>query len=258
MSRPASFPRRRDVAHFAIWPLLLLRLLAPGACAQEPDWQDYAALLAAHVSAGQRFGIALNLVDYRALAADPHYPAALAALRDFPVARLNGRAEQLAFHINAYNLLAIKMVIDHAPLESIKDAGNLLWPVWKRTAGTLGGEVVTLDDIEHRRLRTLHDPRVHFAIVCASLSCPDLRGEPYRAASLDAQLDAQVRGFLDNSGKGLAVSGTGVHVSKIFDWFEEDFAATGGVAKFIARYRTVPAGVALKADIDYDWRLNGR
>ena len=238
--------------------LLSLCLLAERGLAQEPDWQDYAALLSAHVSSGERAGLALNLVDYAALAADPHYPAALAALAGFPLARLDGQRERMAFFINAYNLLASKMVVDHQPLASIKDVGNLLWPVWKRAAGRLDGAAVSLDDIEHGQLRRAGDSRVHFAIVCASLSCPDLRAEPYRAAQLESQLDAQARSFLANPGKGLRVESDSVRVSKIFGWFAADFAAQGGIAKFIARYRALASGAKIEATLDYDWRLNGR
>jgi hypothetical protein len=85
-----------------------------------------------------------------------------------------------------------------------------------------------------------------------------LRAEPYRAAQLDAQLDDQVRGFLANPGKGLAVAGKRLRVSKIFDWFEADFTDAGGVQPFIARYRNLPADVELTADLPYDWRLNGK
>jgi hypothetical protein len=236
---------------------LMVWLLVTPCLAEEPDWRDYAALLAAHVKAGERFGMTLNLVDYRALAADAHYAAALAALENFPLAKLAGTREQLAFYINAYNLLAIRMVVDDQPLASIKDVGNLLWPVWKREAGRLGSAAVTLDDVEHH-LRSLHEPRIHFAIVCASLSCPDLRNEPFLAATLEAQLDDQASRFLANPGKGLRLTGDTAHVSKIFDWFGEDFAAQGGVANFIARFHALPAGIKLEADVDYDWRLNRR
>ncbi len=253
----AALAPRPSARRYLPW-LAFLCLLSPHCRAAEPAWNDYAALLAAHVRPGERAGITLNLVDYAALAADAHYPAALAELANFPLARLDGRAERLAFYINAYNLLAIKLVVEHQPLASIKDVGNLLWPVWKRTAGQLGGRAVSLDDIEQGSLRVLGEPRLHFAIVCASLSCPDLRTEPYRAARLDAQLDDQATRFLANDGKGLARADDGVHVSKIFAWFAQDFAAQGGVQAFIARYHPLAAGTVVKADLDYDWRLNGR
>ncbi len=242
------------------WAGMLLAVLAAAGrpcAATEPDWHDYAALLAAHVRAGQRDGITLNLVDYGALATDPRFASALATLQNFPLAKLAGRHEWLAFHINAYNLLALKMVVEHQPVQSIKDIGNFLRPVWQRSAGQLDGEAVSLADIEHRRLRKQGDARIHFAIVCASVSCPDLRTEPYRGATLDKQLNDQVMHFLANPDKGLRVARDGVHVSQIFDWFEGDFASAGGVAGFIARYLAVPSELGLAADIDYDWRLNG-
>ena len=242
------------------WTGVLLAVLA-AAClpcaATEPDWHDYAALLAAHVTAGRRNGITLNLVDYGALATDPRLASALATLQSYPLAKLAGQREWLAFHINAYNLLALKMVVEHQPVQSIKDIGNFLRPVWQRNAGQLDGEAVSLADIEHRRLRKQGDARIHFAIVCASVSCPDLRTEPYRGATLDTQLNDQVTRFLANPDKGLRVARDGVHVSQIFDWFEDDFSSAGGVASFIARYLAVPSELGLAADIDYDWHLNG-
>lgn len=226
--------------------------------AAEPDWRDYAALLAAHVQVGERDAVTLNLVDYQALASDPRLPAALAALEGFSLARLAGPREWIAFHINAYNLLTLNMVVTHQPLKSIKDIGNFLRPVWQRNAGRLDGESVSLADIEHRRLRKRGDARIHFAIVCASVSCPDLRPEPYRAATLDNQLNEQVVRFLGNPDKGLRVTPERVHVSQIFDWFAADFASAGGVAGFIGRYLSLPAARELVADLDYNWRLNGR
>lgn len=246
------------LTHVRIMLLVSLALVTRSGLAEEPDWQDYAALLSAHVTSGARAGLVLNLVDYAAVATDPHYPAALAALASFPLARLDDPRERVAFLINAYNLLAIRMVVEHQPLTSIKDIGNLLWPVWKRKAGELDGRAVSLDDIEHGQLRRAGDPRMHFAIVCASLSCPDLRVEPYRAADLESQLDAQVTSFLANPGKGLRVEGATARVSKIFAWFAADFATLGGIERFIARYHDLPRNAKIEATLAYDWRLNGR
>jgi hypothetical protein len=172
----------------------------------------------------------------------------------------------MAFWINAYNLLAIKMVVEHYPLASIRDAGSFLWPVWKKTAGLVGGNAYSLDEIEHDILRgRFHDPRVHFAIVCASVSCPDLRVEPYDAASLDAQLEDAARAFLANPAKGLVANqaAASVSVSSIFRWFGADFAGAGGVLAFVRAKgdAAVVASVAGRRDdelgwIDYDWSLN--
>lgn len=232
-------------------------LLGTSALASEPDWTAYTQLLARHVSDGQQDGIALKRVDYSALKSDPAWPQTLAALEQFPVQKLETRAETLAFYINAYNILAIRMVLDHWPVTSIKDAGSWISPVWKKPAGTLNGKTVTLQQVEDDFLRSLQEPRIHMAIVCASVSCPDLRAEPYRAATLEQQLDDQATRFLANAGKGLKISGGHAEVSKIFDWFEDDFKVSGGVESFIRRYYPSPQPVVIKDYIDYNWNLNG-
>ncbi|MEQ8663258.1 MAG: DUF547 domain-containing protein [Gammaproteobacteria bacterium] len=237
---------------------VLLLLACTAAPAREPDWSRLDALLAAHVQPATLHGVTVNAVDYAGLATDQRLDDIIGTLQNHPLDALEGRAERLAFYINAYNVLALAMVADHLPLASIKDIGSVFRPVWKRTAGRLGGEDVSLDDIEHGRLRKLGDPRVHMAIVCASVSCPDLRTEAYRAARLDEQLDDQARRFLGNAGKGARRDGDTLAVSRIFDWFAEDFAVVGGVEAFIRRYREVPDEVDdIDASIDYDWRLNG-
>ena len=148
------------------------------------------------------------------------------------------------------------MVLDHWPLKSIKDVGSLLSPVWDKPAGEIGGKRVTLGQIEHEILRPMGEPRVHFAIVCASVSCPDLNNRPYTAARLDGQLDEQVRRFLGNKTKGVAVADNQIRISKIFDWFEEDFQRAGGVDAFVRRYRPNLPASPVEADIPYDWDLN--
>jgi hypothetical protein len=242
-----------------LFSLGLLCALGTGpAWAVEPDWTPYAAVLAAHVAPAHRQGVKLNVVDYAALKADARFAAAVTAVEAWPLEQLESDAERLAFLVNAYNILALKMVVEHWPIDSIKDLGSLLKPVWKRPAGTLGGKPVTLDQIEHQRLRTMGEPRIHLAIVCASISCPDLRLEPYTAATLDAQLDDQATQFLANTAKGLRQEGDTTHVSKIFDWFEDDFDEQGGVAAFIGQYHPLPAGTTVDADLPYDWSVNAR
>ena len=239
---------------------LLLMCCIGFACnaqAAEPDWSAYKTLLAHYVKPGQIDGVTLNTVNYNALRQDPLWPQAVSTVEKFPVDLLQTRDERLAFYINAYNILAMKMVLDHWPVHSIKDAGHWYSPVWKKEAGTLGGKPVTLQQVEDDLLRSEKEPRIHMAIVCASVSCPDLRAEPYRAATLSQQLDDQARRFLDNSGKGLRLDGSTAHVSKIFHWFRDDFNVEGGVEAFIRRYHPLPAAVTIDADMDYNWQLNG-
>lgn len=242
--------------------LLLLLVIGAALPAQGQqgalDWSAYDALLAAHVTAGERNGIDHHRVDYQAVRQDPRYAQALALIANFPIAQLTERNARLAFYINAYNLYAIKMVIDHLPLESIRDVGSLFSPVWGKEAGIIGGKPVSLDEIEHEILRPMGEPRVHFAIVCASLSCPNLRTEAFTAEKLEQQLEDQTRSFLQDSSKGMALEGNRVRVSQIFDWFDEDFEAAGGVESFLRRYRDLPASSRLRPDLPYDWSLNGR
>jgi uncharacterized membrane protein YdjX (TVP38/TMEM64 family) len=241
-------------------------LVASGEPAAAMDSEAYARLVKAHVRSGTVNGIRLHLVDYNAVKTDPAYAQALADFAEAKLDRLGTEADRLAFWANAYNLLAIKAVLDRYPVQSIKDGGSLLRSIWKKKVGTVAGQAYALDDIEHGILRKeFPEPRVHFAIVCASLSCPDLRLEPYQAARLNAQLADAAATFLANTTKGLqpGPDGKTARVSSIFKWFADDFAAQGGVAQFIRRNadRAVAARLAGLTDhglsyLDYDWSLN--
>lgn len=242
-------------------------MLALAAAASPADAGDaYRELLARHVRPGRIAGVTLNVVDYAALRVDPLYARALDELAAADPDSLPGEADRFAFWINAYNLLALRTVADHWPLAGIRDVGSFLWPVWKRPAGVVGGRTVSLDEVEHGVLRPrFADPRVHFAVVCASVSCPDLRAEPYEGSRLPAQLDDATRAFLSNPAKGLRVVGNAgrVQVSSIFRWFAQDFVAAGGVLAFV-RAKAGPESVARLAGltdddlawIDYDWSVN--
>ena len=225
--------------------------------AKEPDWTNYKNLLSQHVKQGNRHGIDLMAVDYSGIKNNPLYAQVIKEIKEFNTDQLSGNNEKLAFYINAYNILAIKMVLDHWPVKSIKDAGSLFSSVWKKDVGKINQKIVTLNEVEHEVLRKLGEPRIHMAIVCASVSCPDLRNEPYTSTKLSAQLDDQTIKFLNNSGKGLRLTGNVAEVSKIFGWFEEDFEKRGGIAKFIKSYRKdLPKNIKINSDISYDWNLN--
>jgi hypothetical protein len=233
-----------------------LLMLSFNTFATEPDWNAYADVLKS-VRPGTKNDVKLALVDYQALKESGKLEAAYQQISNFPVKSLGNKEEKLAFYINAYNILALKTVVDHWPLDSIKDVGSLFSPVWGMPAGSIDGKTVSLDDVENKMLRPLGEPRIHFAIVCASVSCPDLRNTPYTASELNAQLDEQVQKFLGNANKGLKIGDKSIQISKIFDWFGKDFKPAGGVEAFIRRYRTDLPPLPLKESINYDWDVNG-
>ncbi len=241
----------------------LLRMPGPALAAEETA---YGRLLARHVRPGTVAGIRANLVDYQVLAKDPDYATALADLAAARPDALAGEGDRFAFWANAYNLLAIKTVVDRYPIAGIKDGGNYLFPIWKKKVGTAAGQEYSLDEIEHGILREdFSEPRVHFAVVCASLSCPDLRVEPYDGARLSEQLENQAMLFLANRTKGVVPRGdrASAEVSSIFKWFGGDFEQAGGVAVFIRGHAdpTTKKAVSGLTDaglsyLDYDWSLN--
>lgn len=246
-------------ALYTIIVVLCLGLCSNTLLAAEPDWQAYDQLLKKYVKPGRLSNVDLMTVDYVGVKEDAAYQQTLSQIAKFDTRQLKTKAEKLAFYINAYNILAIKMVLDHWPVKSIKDAGSLFTSVWKKDVGKINRKTISLHIIEHEILRKMGDPRIHMAIVCASISCPDLRNEAYTAKKLNNQLDDQARLFLINRKKGLYISGNTVHVSKIFDWFEDDFKVRGGVKKFIQHYNPIVKNtMEIEADIDYNWHLNNR
>jgi len=252
-------------ACWAVLPLALL-LAAPAAAAERVDWRAWDGILAERVSPTRLHGVALAGVDYDGLRADRDaFDALVASLAGFDPDVLSSRAEKLAFWINAYNVGAVKLVLDHPEVGSLTAVGPEKGAVWKMDALEIGGRGYSLDAIEHGTLRKLAEPRIHFAVVCASVSCPDLRAEAYRAARLDAQLDQQTRRFLGNRDKGLRFDAADerVVVTRLFKWFAADFGGRQGVLDFIAAH--LPAGREPPAGwrgftlgyLGYDWRLNG-
>lgn len=216
-------------------------------------------------------------VNYAGMAAERKtLDAYLARVAALPQAEFEHwtRPAQLAFLINAYNASTVALVLSAYPnLASIKELGSVLRSPWKKPFVTLLGATRSLDDIEHGLIRGsghYPDPRIHFAVNCASIGCPALRAEAFVAERLDAQLDAAATGFLADRSRN-RVDGGGLKVSSIFKWYRADFekgwrgAATLG--RFFALYRQ-PLGLddalvqRLEANtapiefLDYDWRLN--
>lgn len=203
------------------------------------------------------------------------YLAGLAAVAE-PDFRAWPKPQRQAFLMNAYNAATVELILTKYPdLKSIKDLGSLFSSPWKPQWIPLLGGKVSLDDIEHGMLRkrgAYDDPRVHFAVNCASIGCPALREEAFVAARLDAQLDEQTLRFMSDRTRNRYDAAAGrLQVSKIFDWFGEDFRlGHRGIASlpaFLARYAEVLAdapadrerirsGQAGIGFLDYDWKLN--
>ena len=138
------------------------------------EFSDWDILLKKHVKPGLVDGISLNTVVYGKLRLDPVFHRLENNLKLFPLSKLRTNQEKLAFWINVYNIFAVKIVRDNYPLKSIKDVGGLFKSVWKLKVGAVDDRKYSLDEIEHGILRKRGDPRIHTAIVCASISCPDL------------------------------------------------------------------------------------
>ena len=261
----ATGPKIMGVFRLWLMLMILLVVLVPDSTeAKNFNVAAWDVLLKKYVDSNIIDGIMLNTVDYGKLQSDPVFSQLVSDLKLFIPSQLHTHKEKLAFWINVYNVFAVKIVTEHYPLKSIKDIGGLFGSVWKYEAGFVGGRKYTLDEIEHKILRKMGEPRVHVAIVCASISCPDLAKDAFRPETLNEQLDAQMRGFLANPGKGMRVDADGkkVFLSSIFDWFKEDFESRGGVFKFIQLYVAPKDKQVLKnvrvriLYIEYKLRLN--
>ncbi|SDY60754.1 DUF547 domain-containing protein [Hymenobacter psychrophilus] len=238
-------------------PARLPAATAVVAAAPAVDHSRYDRLLKKHVTDK-------GLVNYKGFKADEQeFNQYLALLSKNPPAANWSKNEQMVYWINAYNAYTIKTVLNHYPLKSIKEIGSSIQipfvnTPWADKFFSIGGQKMSLDNIEHGTLRKKYnEPRIHFALVCAALSCPPLRIEAYTAARLDAQLDDQGRAFLNNPAKNNISSGK-AQLSKYFDWYKGDWTSNGqSVAKWVNRYsKTTITEQTPVSFLDYNWQLN--
>lgn len=171
-------------------------------------------------------------------------------------------SEQLAYWINVYNAFTIKLINQHYPLESIKDLGSIIQipfinSPWDIKFIEINGEKLDLNNVEHSILRKkFNEPRIHFAINCASFSCPKMRNEAYIASKLNDQLEEQAYDFINDPARN-DISLQEARLSKIFSWFKGDFTKNGSLADFINQYSKMKIDDKMKVTfIDYDWSLN--
>ncbi len=214
---------------------------------------------------GDKEGV--NHFDYGGVSAEDRQAldGYIARLAGLDIDRYN-RDEQFAYWANLYNALTIQVVLDHYPVDSIRDIdispGLFADGPWDKALVTVKGEELTLNDIEHRILRPIwRDPRVHYAVNCASIGCPNLQTLAFTGATLDAQLEQAARDFV-NSKRAVQDGNAGLVVSSIYAWFQDDFGGKPEtIIEHLKRYAEGEAAAKLnKWDSleghDYDWSLN--
>jgi hypothetical protein len=243
-------------------------LLAPAARAAEPVLD---ALLARHAMTPADGITRVAYARWKASAGD------MAALEGWIAEAAQRRpsamprSEAYAFWANLYNALTLKVVLERYPVRSIKeirstgvglDPRQFLGP-WRTRLVTIEGVRMSLDDIEHGTMRpSFRDPRVHYAVNCASIGCPNLPGRAWRAATLEADLDAAARAFVNHPRAAALIAGGGLRVSSIYRWFREDFGGDdAGILLHLRRFAGPPLAEALRnvtriAEDAYDWALN--
>ncbi len=219
--------------------------------------------------------VSYGMVDYRGFQEEvaelDRYLASLAQ------AKLAGatREQKLAFYVNAYNAFTIRLILRHlGTIDSIKDIPSR--NRWDKREWKLAGETVSLNDLEHKKLRDeLEEPRIHFAIVCASTSCPNLAGHAYTESGIDAELDEAARVFLRSPKhvrteikEGFFGASYVLYLSRIFKWFGKDFTDDGqrAVPDFVVPYVDEKDASFIREHggelsiryLDYDWSLNER
>lgn len=264
----------------AISPALPLLIVLASVSIEARDFDHayaaYAEVLARHVRPSG--------VDYAALKTDRAALDRVVEAFDAPDASAEprwSREQRMAFWINAYNALTLRLIIDHYPIQSgwltlqPRNSIRQIDGAWTDRRWRAAGRTVSLDDIEHQILRpTFRDARIHFAVNCASVSCPPLAREPYRPDSLADQLDAAARRFLA-SREGLQMDGDTLHVTSLFKWYGDDFTAAyaprvpgprsekeRAILGVIVAYGPADAaararlGTARIRFLDYDWSLN--
>ncbi len=264
---------------FALSLLLSVTLLPAQALAAAFDHQhnSFTAVLKQHVRWNAK-GTS-TAVNYASLKAQPAalnaYTASLSKVTATELASFS-KAQRRAFLINTYNAFTLQLILSKYPdLKSIKDLGGVFSSPWKKAFVPLLGRTISLDEIEHTLIRgakDFDDPRIHFAVNCASIGCPALRDEAFTADKLDAQLHDQSQRFLkDRSRNYFAAAENTLYLSMIFKWygsdFERGFLNAKSVPQFVANYgaslaltkvqqQAIKAGSLDLEYTEYDWMLN--
>ena len=228
------------------------------------DHSAWGEFLAAYLRAGPD---GVNRISYRTVSAS-HRDALksyLARLTSLPISAYS-RGEQRAYWVNLYNALTVELVLSRFPVDSIMDIGIspglLAFGPWDKKLVRVEGEMLSLNDIEHRILRPIwKDPRLHYVLNCASVGCPNLPRRPLTAQNSEQMLDAAAREYI-NHPRGARVEDGKVVISKIYNWFSVDFGSDApAILAHLRRFAHPPLAAALKDAtridrFEYDWALN--
>jgi hypothetical protein len=211
----------------------------------------------------------VNLVDYEALAADAEDTGKLAGYLDYLQAldpRGYSRAEQMAYWINFYNALTVKVVLDGYPVDTIRDIHEGVVPYtgpWDDVHAEVAGEDLTLNHMEHGILRPIwRDERIHYAVNCAAYGCPHLLDTAFTAENTEELLDAGARDYVNNPRGVDVVDDDFIVISSIYDWYAEDFGNTEeSIKEHLIQHAEEELAVFLEGfegaiEYDYDWSLN--
>jgi len=224
---------------------------------EAPDHSIWNILLQKHVSPKGK-------VNYKGFISDKASLEAYLELlsKNAPDRETWSEEEQLAYWINAYNAFTVKLIVDNYPTGSIRDLGPklkipLVNDVWHYKFFKIGGQESSLDEIEHSILRKeFEEPRIHFAINCASVSCPPLLNEAFIPEKLESQMDKVAKGFINDPSRN-KISKNEVEVSPIFSWFKGDFTKNGSLIDFLNKYSNIKINSDAKVShMKYDWNLN--
>ncbi|TVR91825.1 MAG: DUF547 domain-containing protein [Spirochaetaceae bacterium] len=240
------------------------------------DHSAWAAFLESYLVTGQHSGV--NLVRYGEVSPRnrERLDNYIAQLESTEVSDLN-RNEQMAYWLNMYNAVTVRLILDHYPVESIRDI-KISGPVfnrhpWDAKLVTVEGEDLSLNDIEHRIIRPIwQDARIHYAVNCAAMGCPNLKPEPFTGENYSDQFEVAAREFI-NHPRGARIERDRLHASSIFTWYEDDFrlpqSAEGDIAGVVAHMleyaepelaeqlrRYQAANYRPRPRYDYDWSLN--
>lgn len=249
---------------YSIYVLILASLMTFSSCFTQDDYQSDArpvphvlwdTLVKEHVAEN-------GDVDYKGFIADSaKLENYLNLLKSAHPNNSWSRNEKMAYWINAYNAFTVKLIVDHYPIQSIKDIKNgipFVNTVWDIQFIKIEGATYDLNNVEHGILRPkFKDYRIHFAVNCASVSCPRIRNEAYVAERLDEQLDDQARYFLRNTAKNKISDPNNIQISKLFDWYKGDFTKKGTVIDYLNQYAPIQINEDAEIEyMDYDWNLN--